>query len=76
MEAAKFNLAQHSEFYPRSFFRQIYRIFDIDGTNGYITPHILKETLNILISNNPVTNEDVYLIFKRYNQQQDGMLTY
>lgn len=76
LEAAKSNLASNWESYPKSFFRQIYGLFDFDGKMGYITPQLLKEALTQLRLIMDVTDEDLFLFFKRYNSQQDGMFTY
>ena len=75
LEAAKAAFIQHYENYPCTLFKQIYCLFDPDGLGNYLTPQIFKETLQLLQVVSSVTDEDIYLLFARYNGQQDGMLT-
>ena len=46
---------------------------------GEVAPNpfaqIFKETLQLLQVVSSVTDEDIYILFARYNAQQDGMLT-
>lgn len=67
---------QSQDNYPRSFFRQIYSLYDLDGRMGYVTPQVLRESLNQQRLAFEVTDEQVFLFFRRFNSQQDGMLTY